>query len=165
MKSDLHNVTVRKNSEPSGESRAFVQLEMARLRCESLMAGGGQGDQLMAIHREIGLAGYVTCEHFDADHRRECLARAALGLVEDRVAGGAPSGAAPSAVGRTLARMFAETIAASDALAAELAGHDVAEDQRDRLHLVHAHVMSACELLDERLTVLELTASGLDAPI
>jgi hypothetical protein len=141
-----------------GESRAFVLLETARLRCESLMAGFGASEQFMAIHREIGMAGFVTCADFEPEHRILCDSLASSRLAED----GPGRGPAQFDMGRTLATMFSETIAASDALACELADRDVEDAHRDRLHQVHAHVMSACELLDERLTVLELDGAGLD---
>jgi hypothetical protein len=144
-------------TEIHGESRAFVLLETARLRCEALMANFGASDHYLAIHREIGLAGYVTCADFDPELRIMCAAMAATRLAEDT------SGRAIRFdVGRSLATMFSETIAASDALASELADRDVDDIHRDRLHQVHAHVMSACELLDERLTMLELEGAGLD---
>ena len=161
MELDLRSATARKNSQLSSESRAYVSLETARLRCETLTSRGGRRGQLTAIHREIGLAGYVTSEQFDGEHRRGCLALAAARLVEDPVPSADAEGQLPQ-LGRTLAKMFSETISASDALAAELAEHEVDDEHRDRLHLVHAHVMSACELLDERLTALELTGAGTD---
>lgn len=158
MELELHNAATDQKSDACGESRAFVLLESARLRCESLMARFGRRSHLVAIHREIGLAGYITCTDFSSEHRRHCLALAATRLAEIDT-----GRLAPPQVGPTLARMFSETICASDALAAELATHDVDETHRDRLHLVHAHVMSACELLDERLTVLELRGVGIEA--
>jgi hypothetical protein len=146
----------------SCESRAYVSLETARLRCESLSGHNGHPGQLGEIHREIGLAGYVTSQQFDVEHRRGCLALAASRLVEVAVPSADRFESESPQVGRTLSKMFSETISASDALAAELAEHEVDEEHRDRLHLVHAHVMSACELLDERLTALELTSAGID---
>ena len=119
----------------------------------------GVGEPLMAIHREIGMGGFVTCADFDADHRSSCVE-----LASSRLIGDLPGRTVrPIDVGRTLATMFSETIAASDALAGELADRDVDDDHRDRLQQVHAHVMSACELLDERLTMLELEGAGIDA--
>jgi hypothetical protein len=139
-----------------GESRAFVLLESARMRGESLMRSRGAGEHLMAIHREIGMAGFVTCAEFDADHRATCIASASARLAGGRSGAGESQS---SDLGRTLAEMFTETIAASDALAGELADRDVDDRRRDRLRDVHTHVMSACELLDERLTVLELQSA------
>jgi hypothetical protein len=127
------------------------------------MACVGRRGQLVAIHREIGLAGYVTCESFSVQHRRDLVAVAATRLGDDTAPGSEPLAAEFPEIGRALAKMFSETISASDALAGELAAHDVNAAQRDRLHLIHAHVMSACELLDERLTVLELENAGIDA--
>lgn len=163
MEFDRRIATADKNSELSPEGRAFVQLETARLRCEALMSGVGRRDDLQAIHRELGLAGYVTCEPFAAEQRRDCVALAACRVVEDPVVRGERPRPAPAEVGRALSKMFAETIAASDALAAGLSSHDLDDAHRDRLHLVHAHVMAACELLDERLTVLELANIGINA--
>jgi hypothetical protein len=148
---------IDQNPEVRGESRAFIFLETARLRCESLLDRFGHSDHLMAIHYEVGMAGYTTCAAFDAELRHLCLAQAVARLAKDRAARRVPE---PQDTGRTLATMFSETIAASDALASELADRDVAESHRDRLHQVHGHVMSACELLDERLTVLELEGAG-----
>jgi hypothetical protein len=144
-----------RKAEIRGESRAFVLLETARLRAEALIDRFGYSDHFSAIHREIGLAGYVTGADFDSEHRHGCLALAVARLDADRT-----DRATGRNIGRTLATMFSETIAASDALASELADRDVAESHRDRLHQVHGHVMSACELLDERLTVLELEGAG-----
>ncbi len=160
MSLQLSDLTTDQKSEIQGESRAFVLLETARLRGELLMGTLGASSHLMAIHREIGMAGYVTCADFDADHRVLCVGLALSRLADDPSGRGAAQG---DDAGRTLATMFSETIAASDALASELADHDVDDVHRDRLHQVHAHVMSACELLDERLTVLELEGAGLDA--
>jgi hypothetical protein len=126
------------------------------------MACFGRQEHLVAIHREIGLAGYVTCAEFDAEHRCDCVVLAVTNLGESPSGSGELS-AAPPEIGRTLAKMFSETISASDALAGELATHAVDDAHRDRLHLVHAHVMSACELLDERLTVLELESESVTA--
>ena len=86
-------------------------------------------------------------------------------LLEDPVPTGDQLAAEPTETSRTLAKMFSETISASDALAGELAANEADDAHRDRLHLVHAHVMSACELLDERLTMLELRTAGVDSPI
>lgn len=163
MKLDLQNGAALERSTVGGESRAFVLLETARLRCESLMACFGRLDQIVAIHREVGLAGYITSTEFTADHRRQCLAQAAARLADGSDESDDATTAADPELGRTLARMFSETISASDALAAELSTNDVDDDQRDRLHLVHAHVMSACELLDECLTVLELQGVAVEA--
>ncbi|HET9074079.1 MAG TPA: hypothetical protein VFN48_05830 [Solirubrobacteraceae bacterium] len=128
----------------------------------------------MAIHREIGMAGYETCATFPDSLRADCVAQATARLAGEVRLGFSPcpdphvmssvvpQPAAPH-LSRALATMFSETIAASDALAAELADRDVEETARDRLHLVHAHVMAACELLDERLTVLELQGAGFEA--
>jgi hypothetical protein len=146
-----------RKEEVRGESRAFVLLETARLRAETLIGRFGHSDHFSAIQREIGLAGYVTCSSFDPEHRQACLALAITRLADD----GSLRGTRLN-VGRTLATMFSETIAASDALAGELADREVDEAHRDRLHQVHAHVMSACELLDERLTVLELEGAGVE---
>lgn len=140
-----------------GESRAFVLLETARLRAEALIERFGYSDHFSAIQREIGMAGYVTCAGFDTRHRHDCLT-----LAVSQIAPDANGPAARLNIGRTLATMFSETIAASDALASELADREVDEAHRDRLHQVHAHVMSACELLDERLTVLELEGAGVE---
>ncbi len=160
MDFQLPDISADRNSAIHGESRAFVLLETARLRCESLINRFGPSEHLLAIHHEVGMAGYVTCEHFDAEHRRLCLAQAKTRLSEDCSGRGY---ARSLDIGRMLATMFSETIAASDALASELADRDVEEAHRDRLHQVHAHVMAACELLDERLTVLELEGAGVDA--
>ncbi len=160
MDFQLPDTSADRNSAIHGESRAFVLLETARLRCESLMTRFGRSEHLLTIHHEIGMAGFVTCADFDAEHRRLCLAHAQSRLAEDAAGRGYTRSLD---IGRTLATMFSETIAASDALASELADRDVEEAHRDRLHQVHAHVMSACELLDERLTVLELEGVGVDA--
>ncbi len=156
MSLQLPDAATDQNTAIRGEGRAFVLLETARLRGELLMERCGHGAHLMAIHREIGMAGYMTCAGFDAGHRGLCIGLAAARLVDDAAG---QSAQAPD-IGRALATMFSETIAASDALASELADHDVDEAHRDRLHQVHAHVMAACELLDERLTVLELEGAG-----
>jgi hypothetical protein len=165
MRVDLQNATADRHVGLPGEGRAFVLLESARLRCEALIACFGHREHLVRIHREIGLAGYETCDEFDGEERVRCLELATVRLIEDPViADDLFSQEAPEMT-RSLAKMFSETISASDALAGELATQEVDEVQRDRLHLVHAHVMSACELLDERLTVLELQGAGVDAAL
>ena len=170
----VRNAGYGEKSGASGESRAFVLLETARLRCEGLLERIGRDEGLLAIHREIGMAGYETSDAFPVDLRAECLAQATARLLGEARLGFSPRlddsvlhspvprPPAPD-LSRTLATMFSETIAASDALAAELADREVEEEARDRLHLVHAHVMAACELLDERLTVLELQGAGFEA--
>jgi hypothetical protein len=169
------------------QTRALILIEAGRLRCErlsaSLPATGVAPDRgatvrahLGAIHRELGMAGYVLSDPLSVGLRRRCT-RLARDLIADEARprsdvaptdiapGVPPTGPAATANGgAVLARTFSDAIEASDALARAFGEGGLDEVTQDRLHLGHAHVMAACERLDEALTALEAAAEGLPAP-
>jgi hypothetical protein len=59
------------------EESAYALLESARLRCEQLGARElPEGSWLRALHRELGLAGYLVSARIPSDRRGEVLAGA-----------------------------------------------------------------------------------------
>lgn len=180
MELQLINIVERLRLDVCEQTQAFVLLEAGRLRCERLTdtvgcasdAGSSDpvsGAALLNIHWELGMAGYVLSDPLSAEIRRRCtgLARemiAAAPILVTRSTGtataeDAPASAPDAGLGPVLAQMFSDAIAASDALARTLADERLDDTVRDRLYLVHAHVMAACERLDEALTALELAAT------
>jgi hypothetical protein len=124
------------------ERLAYTLLETARIRCEHLIRSEPRAQEaLRGIHRDIGLAGYYMSSDFAPELRERSLAvaREEWGTSADRDAR------------TTLEAMFEESVAASDTIATALAQ---ASGDADLLHVVHLHVMSACESLNAQLAAL-----------
>jgi hypothetical protein len=118
------------------EKDAYILLEETRLRCERMLQTAGDQQPLRALHRELGLAGFLASSNLPSDKRREALARA-----RDRVCAGAAEagdiGALPALVDR--ARLALE----SGLIAPEFTEH---------VHLAHVHALRARDLLTKLLS-------------
>ena len=121
------------------EELAYMLLEEARLRCNSLLAeehasSDAAGMRTVArLYGELGIAGYYVSARLEPDRRRELLA---LAHARSRKQEGQDSGSARELTDVTAAatRSVERALALTGLL--------------DHIHLAHVHVMSACDALD-----------------
>lgn len=117
---------------------AYTLIETARIRCERLL------DSLdphtvaatVAIHRDLGLAGYYCSSEMPGPLRQSCLLMAHE-LCDSEAADG---------LHVKLRKAFDEALSACDAIARVLS-----EGPIEYAHIAHVHVMSALESLDSCL--------------
>jgi hypothetical protein len=118
--------------------RAYELVEEGRLRCEQLIADAPSPPErtcLGAMHRQLGMAGWVASSHFDAVRRQTLLARARRRSLRPMPY-------------RTAAHGLAEVVVdAEDALAEGLIG----EEELEHLHAAHLHLLHAMDLLHRHL--------------
>ncbi len=120
------------------ELEAYRLLEQARLRCECLLREFTNDKPLLAIHRDLGMAGYLVSTRVDPVARARCLAAAYGGVVE-RCWDAAS----------LLEAVFDGALIASDAV-----GGALLRDPRDHLCEAHRRTLAAVELLDAQLAAL-----------
>jgi hypothetical protein len=122
----------------SSEELAYMLLEEARLRCESLVEDRSEADpdpdclSMTGLYGDIGIAGYYASARLDPARRKVLLAQA---HARCHCGGGTASSV------RALAEV---TAAATRTVERAL----TVTDQLDHMHLAHIHMMSACEALD-----------------
>jgi len=120
------------------ELEAYALLEAARLRCERLPQEFTNHELLLAIHRDLGMAGYLVSMAVDPVVRARCLAAAYSCVAERRWD-----------PGLMLEAVFDDALIASDAIGAALI-----RDPADHLCRAHRHTLAAVELLDAQLAAL-----------
>lgn len=120
----------------SSEELAYILLEEARLRCQSLLAERDDsyfdpdGVSLTGLYSDLGIAGYYASARLEPARRRQLLAQAHA--RSDR--GDAMSVRALADVTAAATRTVERALTVTGLL--------------DHMHLAHIHVMSACEALD-----------------
>jgi hypothetical protein len=120
------------------ELEAYGLLEGARLRCECLLQEFNNDELLLAIHRDLGMAGYLVSMPVGPVDRAQRLAAAYSSVLERW-----------SDPGLLLEAVFEGALIASDAIGAALI-----RDPEDHLCEAHRHTLAAVELLDSQLAVL-----------
>jgi hypothetical protein len=121
------------------ESRAYVLIEEARLRCERFATagldhgpGGDRQARFRGIHREIGMAGLFASTEIESWSRKILLEAARL-RSESPIRGGLdPVGILQIALGRACAAVE-QCLNASEPV--------------DHMHLAHIHVLAGIDLL------------------
>lgn len=114
------------------EAAAYALLEEARLRCEYVGEREGEPEpreELRAVHKELGLAGFFAGANLAGSTRREALA-----LAHARCQGAAPDD------DRALEPLL---VRARSAVEQSL----IVSALSDHMHLAHVHAVSAQELL------------------
>lgn len=140
----MSSASRRASLQPYGTIRnagllAYTLLEITRIRCEQLMKIAVDDRSLVAIHRDLGLAGYYASTEFYPTVRAHCLAVAYAQSEVDDCCDRRSS----------LNSMFEDATSACDALTAALA---IAA--ADHLHLAYLYVTSATESLDQEIDAL-----------
>lgn len=116
-----------------GDDAAYLLLEEARLRCESLQRlPSGPTSALDPVHRELGLAGFYAGAEL-----RPWTRHGLLVLASDR------SERVMADPQERLLALFVTTMSAETAVDAQLTGSPA----RDHVHLAHMHLLSAQKLL------------------
>jgi hypothetical protein len=122
------------------EELAYMLLEEARLRCQSLLAEerassdtAGSMLPVAKLYGELGIAGYYASARLEPGRRRELLA---LAHTRSRKQEGPDGG--------FVRELTDVTAAATRSVERALALTGLL----DHIHLAHVHVMSACDALD-----------------
>lgn len=123
----------------SAEELAYMLLEEARLRCQSLLderqpAGvNPDGVSLSGLYGDLGIAGYYASARLEPGRRKQLLAQAH-----------ARSERGPSEMACSAQALTDVAVAASRTVERALTVNGLL----DHMHLAHIHVMSACDALD-----------------